>query len=269
MRGCVREVMRSAMDFGSRNKFHIIFTSLNDESLETLSIIIPCYNEENLVVRVLDKVIHTPLDYNLTREVIVVDDASTDRTFERLQEYAAGRVMIRLHRHPVNMGKGAAIRSGIAMVTGSIVVIQDADLEYDPKDYNRLLEPIMDGYADVVYGSRFMGQGPHRVLFFFHTMGNKLLTFLSNLFTQLNLTDMETGYKMFRTDVLRRIRIRENRFGFEPEITAKMSRIPNIRIYETGIRYYGRTYKEGKKINWRDGLRAVYCIFRYNIFDRR
>jgi glycosyltransferase involved in cell wall biosynthesis len=166
------------------------------------------------------------------------------------------------------MGKGAAVKQGLLKAKGSIILIQDADLEYNPKDYNKLLEPILDGFADVVYGSRFIGSGPHRVLFFFHTIGNKFLTFLSNLFSQLNLTDMETGYKVFRSEFIKNINLKEKSFGFEPEITAKISKIPGIRIYEVGISYYGRTYKEGKKINWKDGIKAIYCIFKYNIFSK-
>ena len=167
------------------------------------------------------------------------------------------------------MGKGAAIRAALANITGDIVLIQDADLEYDPKDYNKLLQPIVEGHADVVYGSRFMGSGPHRVLFFFHTIGNKFLTFLSNFFTGLNLTDMETGFKMFKTPLLKSIRLKENRFGFEAEVTAKISRLKKIKIYEVGICYYGRRYDEGKKIKWHDGIRAIYCIFKYNLFSRK
>jgi glycosyltransferase involved in cell wall biosynthesis len=169
--------------------------------------------------------------------------------------------------HATNMGKGASLRSAIEKISGDIVIVQDADMEYDPDDYNKLLYPIITGHADVVYGSRFMGSGPHRVLFFFHTLGNKFLTFLSNLFTGLNLTDMETGYKMFRAEILKQVIIKENRFGFEPEITARISRIKNIRIYEVGIAYYGRTYTDGKKINWTDGFRAIWCILKYNILS--
>lgn len=237
--------------------------------MEKLSIIIPCFNEEKLIGRVLDKIMQTELSYGLKKEIIVVDDASTDCTFQIAQNYSRSNKTIVTCRHDKNSGKGAAVQTGLALATGTIILIQDADLEYHPRDYNKLLEPIIEGYADVVYGSRFSGNGPHRVLFYFHTIGNKLLTFLSNLLTQVNLTDMETGYKMFRADILKQIKLKEKRFGFEPEVTAKISRIKDIRIYETGIAYYGRTYKEGKKINWKDGFRAIYCIIRYNLFDRK
>lgn len=237
--------------------------------MNKLSILIPCYNEEKLITGILEKILRTRLDYNMEKEIVVVNDGSTDGTAEVLKIFIEKNPAVQLINQPVNMGKGAAIRAALATISGDVTIIQDADLEYDPNDYNRLLQPIADGHGDVVYGSRFMGTGPHRVLFFFHTMGNKFLTFLSNLFTGLNLTDMETGYKMFKTDVLRQIKIKENRFGFEPEITAKVSRIKHIRIYEVGIAYYGRTYHEGKKINWADGLRAIWCILKYNIFSRR
>jgi len=238
--------------------------------LKTLSIIIPCYNEERLIGTLLDKVISATIQWNLQKEILVVDDGSSDKTAETVRNYMMQHPHsnIRLLHHEKNRGKGASIQTALKQVTGEIVIIQDADLEYDPRDYNLMLEPIMENDADVVYGSRFMGAGPHRVLFYFHTIGNRFLTFLSNLFTQLNLTDMETGYKMFRTEILRQIQLKEKRFGIEPEITARISRIKNIRIYETGIRYYGRTYAEGKKINWKDGIRAIYCIFKYNIFSR-
>ncbi len=235
--------------------------------MEILSIIIPCYNEESRIGPVLDKVLTTPVT-GVEKDIIVIDDASSDNSMNIVREYSQKHPSIRLYVHPKNQGKGACIHTGLENASGTIVIIQDADLEYDPADYNCLLKPILDGHADVVYGSRFMGAGPHRVLFYFHTLGNKLLTTLSNLFTQLNLTDMETGYKMFRKEVLSKINLRENRFGFEPEVTAKISRIKNIRIYEVGIAYYGRTYQEGKKITWRDGFRAIYCIFKYNLFKR-
>jgi glycosyltransferase involved in cell wall biosynthesis len=236
---------------------------------KTLSIIIPCYNEKEFIIPVLERLLKVELLCGLQKEIVVVDDCSTDGTFEELKRFSTRYPTIKYFRHEKNMGKGSCINTGILQVTGEITVIQDADLEYHPRDYNRLIEPIIEGYADVVYGSRFLGNGPHRVLFYFHTLGNKLITFLNNLFTQINLTDMETGYKMFRTDILKQIRLKEKRFGFEPEVTAKISRIKNIRIYETGIAYYGRTYSEGKKINWKDGFRAIYCILKYNIFDRK
>lgn len=233
-----------------------------------LSIIIPCYNEKNLVSKILDKILETSVSYGFQKEIIVIDDASTDGTETVLKSFA-GHPSIQVIRQEKNQGKGAAVRIALEKVTGDVIIIQDADLEYDPKDYNKMLQPIVEGFADVVYGSRFMGEGPHRVLFFFHTIGNKFLTFLSNLFTGLNLTDMETGYKMFKTEILKKVSLKENRFGFEPEITAKISHLKNTRIYEVGIAYYGRTYYEGKKINWADGLHAIWCIFKYNIFSRR
>jgi glycosyltransferase involved in cell wall biosynthesis len=235
-----------------------------------LSILVPCYNEKDHILSTLQALISCHLQFDLEKEIIVVDDHSTDGTYEHTQEFAqCAPVPIKIVRHEVNSGKGACIQTGLQYITGEIVVIQDADLEYHPKDFHLLLAPIIHGYADVVYGSRFMGNGPHRVLFYFHTLGNKFLTFLNNLFTQLNLTDMETGYKMFKTEILKRINLKEKRFGFEPEVTARISRISGIRIYETGVSYYGRTYKEGKKINWKDGFRAIYCILKYNLFDRR
>lgn len=238
---------------------------------KTLSILIPCHNEEGLITGILQKVKDVQLDYEYAKEIIVVDDASTDKSFEKVQNFVTENpeVTLTLIKHEHNKGKGASIKTAISMATGEIIIIQDADLEYNPADYNRLLQPIEDGYADVVFGSRFRGGHPHRVLFFLHSIGNKFLTFLSNLFTQLNLTDMETGYKMFRASILKNIRLRENRFGFEPEVTAKISKIKNIRIYEVGISYYGRTYQEGKKIRWKDGVRAIYCIFKYNLFSRK
>lgn len=233
-----------------------------------LSVIIPCYNEEKLVGEILEKVMAVSLINSMDKEIVVVNDGSTDGTAESLKRIVARNASILVVHHPVNMGKGAAIKAALEKIGGDIIIIQDADLEYDPNDYNNMLQPIFDGHADVVYGSRFIGAGPHRVLFFFHTIGNKFLTFLSNLFTGLNLTDMETGYKMFRADIVKQIRLKENRFGFEPEITAKISRIKDIRIYEVGIAYYGRTYSDGKKIKWTDGLYAIWCILKYNIFSR-
>ena len=237
--------------------------------LQKLSILIPCYNEESMIVSILQKINNT--DCGLPKEIIVVNDCSTDNTANTLENYIKLNpdTNIKIQHHSINKGKGACIQTALMEVTGDVVIIQDADLEYNPGEYLKMLKPIADGYADVVYGSRFRGNEAHRVLFFFHTIGNKFLTFLSNLFTGINLTDMETGYKMFKTEILRSIRLREKRFGFEPEVTAKISRIKNIRIYEVGISYYGRTYSEGKKINWRDGFRAIYCIFKYNIFSRK
>ena len=234
----------------------------------TLSIIIPCYNEETLVAILLQKIV--AVNCGLEKQVLVVNDGSVDMTKENIEQFIAANPEhnILLLNHAGNKGKGACIQTALSAATGDVVIIQDADLEYNPEEYNKLLKPITDGYADVVYGSRFRGSEAHRVLFFFHTIGNKFLTFLSNLFTGINLTDMETGYKMFRTEILKSIRLKEKRFGFEPEVTAKISRIKNIRIYEVGISYYGRTYNEGKKINWKDGFRAIYCIIKYNIFSR-
>jgi glycosyltransferase involved in cell wall biosynthesis len=238
-------------------------------SVKKLTIIIPCYNEEKLITSVLEKVLQTKLDHGLEKQIIIVNDGSTDNSANAIDKFCAKNPSaISIHQQ-TNSGKGAAVKTALQQVNGDIIIIQDADLEYDPNDYNKLLHPIIDGHADVVYGSRFMGSGPHRVLFFFHTIGNKFLTFLSNIFTGLNLTDMETGYKMFRTDVLKQIRLKENRFGFEPEVTAKTSRIKNIRFYEVGIAYYGRTYDDGKKIKWTDGLHAIWCILKYNILSRK
>ena len=238
-------------------------------TLKKLSIIIPCYNEEKLISAVLEKVLQVKLDYSLEKQIIVVNDGSTDNSAIAINKFCENNpTVISIHQQ-TNSGKGAAVRAALQKVNGDIIIIQDADFEYDPLDYNRLLHPLIDGHADVVYGSRFRGGAAHRVLFFFHTIGNKFLTFLSNLFTGLNLTDMETGYKMFKTDILKQIRLKENRFGFEPEVTAKTSRIKNIRFYEVGIAYYGRTYDDGKKIKWTDGIYAVWCILKYNILSRK
>jgi glycosyltransferase involved in cell wall biosynthesis len=235
---------------------------------EKLSVIIPCYNEKELVGTIIRKVVSVSLIQNLEKEIILVNDGSTDGTSEVLDKLVSQFPEVRVLHHPYNSGKGASIKTALEKITGDIVIIQDADLEYDPNEYNRMLQPILDGFADVVYGSRFTGNGPHRVLFFFHTIGNKLLTFISNLFTGLNLTDMETGYKMFKTCILKQVELKEKRFGFEPEITAKISKIRKIRIFEVGIAYYGRTYSDGKKVNWVDGFRAIWCVLKYNILSR-
>ncbi len=238
--------------------------------MKKLSIVIPAYNEAKTIHLILDKIQEVKLIGELQKEVIVVDDCSKDGTLEALESYKILNpgFPLSIHAHTKNQGKGAALHTGISKATGEITVIQDADLEYDPHEYNILLDPILRGVADVVYGSRFMGGNPHRILFFWHSIGNKFLTFLSNMFTNLNLTDMETCYKMFRTEVVQSLKLKEKRFGFEPEVTAKVARVENVRIYEVGISYYGRTFEEGKKIGWKDGFRAIYCILKYNIFDR-
>jgi glycosyltransferase involved in cell wall biosynthesis len=236
----------------------------------TLSIIIPAYNEGKTIHLILQKVADVILEGGLDKEVVVVNDCSSDDTVKAVERFQTENpsLHLRLISHAVNQGKGAALRTGISEANGDFIVIQDADLEYDPREFNLLLRPVLGGFADVVYGSRFMGGRPHRILFFWHSIGNKFLTFLSNAFTNLNLTDMETCYKLFRADVVKQIQLKENRFGFEPEITAKIARIPQIRIYEVGISYYGRTYAEGKKIGWKDGFRAIYCILKYNLWAR-
>jgi glycosyltransferase involved in cell wall biosynthesis len=238
-------------------------------SINKISIIVPAYNEASTISNIIDKLINVTLINNINKEIIIVNDCSTDNTAVIVENIIASHPTseISFVSHKKNLGKGAAIHTGIKNATGDYLIIQDADLEYDPNEFNILLKPVIGGYADVVYGSRFLGGSAHRILFFWHTIGNKFLTFLSNLFTNLNLTDMETCYKLFKTDIVKGIKLNEKRFGFEPEITAKISKIKNIRIYEVGISYYGRTYAEGKKINWKDGFRAIYCIIRYNLFS--
>jgi glycosyltransferase involved in cell wall biosynthesis len=235
---------------------------------QKLSIVIPAYNEERTIHLILDRIKAVQLIQGMEKELIITNDCSKDDTEGAIQRYmqANSDLNIQYYKHDINQGKGAALHTGIKHATGDFVVIQDADLEYDPQEYNILLKPFLDGFADVVYGSRFMGGRPHRILFFWHSIGNKFLTFISNMFTNLNLTDMETCYKVFRRETIQSLELQEKRFGFEPEVTAKISRIPKIRIYEVGISYYGRTYEEGKKIGWRDGVRAIYCILKYNLF---
>ena len=229
--------------------------------MRTLSIVIPVFNERETLLQLVEQVRAADAK-GLRKQLVIVDDCSTDGTTDVVREHLEGAEDVKVCYHETNRGKGAALRTGFAQTTGDIVLIQDADLEYDPRDYPKLITPILEGRADVVYGSRFIGGDSHRVLFFWHSVGNRVLTTLSNMITNLNLTDMETCYKVFRGEVVRGIEIRENRFGFEPEITAKLARL-KLRIYEVGIQYNGRTYDEGKKITWRDGIRALWCIIRY------
>ena len=238
--------------------------------MSTLSIVIPAYNEERTIHLILDKVRQVTMPAGWQKEIIIVNDCSKDNTEGAIKKYMGEHpdFPMRYIAHEVNKGKGAALHTGIAFASGEYTIIQDADLEYDPEEYNILLIPVMKGFADVVYGSRFMGGNPHRILFFWHSIGNKFLTRISNIFTNLNLTDMETCYKLFRSDIIKSLPLQEKRFGFEPEVTARISRVKDVRIYEVGISYYGRTYAEGKKIGWRDGVRAIYCILKYNILAK-
>jgi len=250
---------------------HLLFIPDRDSgansSNQTLSIVIPAYNEQATIMSILERIKQVHLINNMNKQVVIVNDASKDATDARIRQYMEENTDLNIKYciHKVNRGKGAALHSGIRQATGDYIIIQDADLEYDPREYNNLLKPVVEGHADAVFGTRFFGGKPHRILFFWHSIGNKWLTFFSNMFSGLNLTDMETCYKLFRADILKSLPLREKRFGFEPEVTARVARVPNIRIYEVGISYYGRTFSEGKKINWKDGFRALYCILRYGL----
>lgn len=240
-------------------------------NIKTLSIVIPAYNEGKTVHLILDKIKSVQLAEGIQKEIIIVNDCSKDNTEEAIFHYIDSnpQLQISYYKHEKNQGKGAALHTGIQKAKGEALIIQDADLEYDPEEYNLLLKPMLNGFADVVYGSRFMGGNPHRIMFFWHSIGNKMLTFLSNALSDLNLTDMETCYKMFKTEIIQQLVLKEKRFGFEPEVTAKIARVPLIRIYEVGISYYGRTYAEGKKIGMKDAIRAVYCMLKYNLFTSK
>lgn len=238
--------------------------------MRKLSIVMPAYNESSTINITLDKVLKVQLQGNFEKEILIINDCSTDDTENSIRQFMSGNPQadIKYYKHDVNKGKGSAIHTGIGYATGDFIIIQDADLEYDPEEYNILLAPVISGKADIVYGSRFIGGNPHRILFFWHTIGNRFLTLLSNMFSNLNLTDMETCYKLFRSDIIKSLKLKEKRFGFEPEVTQKVARIKGLRIYEVGISYYGRTYEEGKKISWVDGFKAIYCIVKYGLFRR-